>query len=869
MPSRVALVFLLALTLYGSSSAPGQNVQFPGLGEPGTLQALSIETGRAAKDGSLTLAGRDSGQQLLVTGRYSSGQLRDLTHQVKYEASPADIVSVGAGGYVSALKEGKAVIQAKSAAGLVAAVVVKVTDIVRDVPISFANDVVPIFTRFGCNAGGCHGKSGGQNGFHLSLLGFEPEEDYEYLVKEARGGRRIVPSAPAASLLLQKASGQMPHGGGSRINVDSPFYRMMLRWVEQGTPLGRSDDASITRIEILPQERLMNPGGTQQLAVVAHFSDGSTRDVTRLAQFDSNDGDLASVSDTGLVTIQKLPGEVAIMARFQTAVAVFRATVPLGLPVTNLPPAKSFIDELVQKQWQKLGLPPSPMCDDATFLRRVTIDLAGRLPTLEETKEFLSDQAADKRDKLVDRLLGSRDYADYFACKWSAVLRNKRQSPKDDPKPNSAFHDWIRASLAQNKPFDQFARAILTATGEEVQNPPVTWYREVKDVPSQVEDTAQLFLGTRIQCARCHHHPLEKWSQQDYYGLAAFFAQLSYKTPPQGDPKKKQPKGAPKPLVHIFHKEGIAQALNPRTSQAVKPTVLAGKPLDIPADADPRTKLADWIASKDNPYFARTLVNRYWKHFFGRGLVDPEDDIRLTNPPTNPELLDALGKSFIDNQFDLKKLVRALCTSSAYQLSSEANKFNQGDKQSFARFTRRRLHAEVLFDAIDQVTLAQSEFPGIAKGTRAVQLPDNAFDSYFLTVFGRPDGSSACECERSGDMSLSQVLHLMNSLEVLAKVSGGIPTSKGPAAKPAPKGKTGPALSKITPGLRTAQLLKDSRPHADKIGELYLIAFSRAPTKEETTLLLEHIQRNQKSVRSAYEDILWVLINSEEFLFNH
>jgi hypothetical protein len=845
----VAVLLLAVSPLYAGGPAPGQPI------------ALALQTGRG-KGNAFTLSGRDAGQQLIATANSADGRLCDLTRAVTYQATPAGIVAVDTTGYVSALQEGQATITARGPNGMIATATVTVTDLVRDVPVNFPNDVVPIFTRLGCNGGGCHGKSGGQNGFQLSLLGFEPAEDYEYLVKEARG-RRVFPAAPEASLLLLKATGKVPHGGGSPLKADSAAYRLLRRWIEQGTPYGKPTDPVVTHLTIFPGDRVLASGTGQQLAVAAHYSDGSTRDVTRLSQFESNEPGITEVSPTGLVGVKLLTGIAAVMVRFQSHVATFRATVPCGAEVSKLPPARNFIDELVFKQFKALGLPPSPICDDATFLRRVTLDLAGRLPTVQEVEEFLADTAADKRVAAVDRLLASPDYADYFANKWRAVLRNKRDNPKNDAKPTAAFHAWIRDSLHANKPFDQFVRGILTATGEEVQNPPVAWYREVKDVFSQVEDTAQLFLGTRLQCARCHHHPQEKWSQQDYYSFAAFFAQVGYQLPPKADVKQgdKKPKDAPRVPVHVIVRGRPVKLTNPRTGMEVFPTPLGGEPLVLPAGADPRLALADWIVSPENHYFARALVNRYWKHFFGRGLVDPEDDLRATNPPTNPELLNALARHFVEHKYDLKDLVRTICTSTVYQLSAVPNAHNKSDRQNYSHFYVRPLPAEVLFDAIDQVTLAKPQFPGVPAGTRAVQLPDNAFESYFLVLFGRPDGSSACECERSSEFGLAQVLHLMNSHEVLAKVSGMLP--KAPA-----KGKNDPK-AKLVVGERLATLLADKRPAAIKIRELYLAAFSREPTAAEAQLLLAHLDRHRENPRAAYEDILWVLINAEEFLFNH
>jgi hypothetical protein len=448
-----------------------------------------------------------------------------------------------------------------------------------------------------------------------------------------------------------------------------------------------------------------------------------------------------------------------------------------------------------------------------------------------ESEAFLADQSADKRAKAVDRLLESTDYAEYFAMKWGAILRNKRR--QDFEKGSTyAFYDWIRQSLHDNKPYDQFVREVVTATGEPAQNPPVAWYREVKDQSAQVEDTAQLFLGLRIQCARCHHHPFEKWSQEDYYGLAAFYSQVGRK------------KGYIQNEDRIYHKPGTAQATNPKTNKPVKPTGLGAETLDMDPNTDPRHALVDWMADPQNPFFAKAVVNRYWKHFFSRGLVDPEDDMRVTNPATNPALLDALAKDFVEHKFDLKHLVRTIVNSQTYQLSAEPNEWNADDKQNFSRYYPKRLNAEVLLDAIDQVAGTSTNFGQVPQGTRAVQLPDNGFNSYFLTVFGKPESSSACECERSGEANLAQSLHLLNSGEIQGK---------------------------LTSGNGNAALLGNdkAREHASKLRELYLLAFSREPTLEETGIALSHIEKNQEDPKRAYEDIVWALINTKVFLFNH
>jgi hypothetical protein len=833
-----------------------------GLGDPGKLQSVVIETCRTV-EGRFLLKGPDASQQLLVTAKFSSGQVRDLTRQARYASSPAGIVAIDASGVVTPLKDGKAEITAEVIGAAPARLGVTVERFADPPRVGFANEVVPVFTKLGCNSGGCHGKASGQNGFKLSLFGFEPTEDYEFLVKEGRG-RRIAPSAPDSSLLLLKATAQVAHGGGKRLEKGSRFHALLRRWVRQGALNDTSDAPTVRRIEVLPREHLLDREGSQQMIVIAHLSDGSTADVTAMTQFEANQSEMAEVSPGGLVTARGVPGRVAIMARFQTHVDVLRLTVPLGAPLGDLPPARNFIDELVFKQLKELGLPPSALCDDATFLRRATVDIAGRLPTKEEAEQFLAEKDAKKYEKLIDRLLASGDYADYFANKWSAVLRNRRPSDKEDPKPTAAFHAWIRESLEKNTPYDKFVREILTSEGELGKAPPpVVWYREVKEPTAQMEDVAQLFLGQRIQCARCHHHPLEKWSQHDYYALTAFFSRLEVKEATIAKKGKKGQPDTPGEPFRVTFKPGKATTLNPRTNQPVRPAGLGGQELDIPPDADPRPKLVDWMTAKDNPYFARALVNRYWKHFLGRGLIDPEDDMRVTNPAGNQALLDALAKHFLDHDHDLKDLIRTICTSQVYRLSVEPNAYNARDTQNFSRFLPRRLQAEILLDAIDTVTGSKTAFKGVPATTRAVQLPDNQFESYFLSAFGRPDSASACECERSSDASLAQALHLFNSEELLEKISGRKVSTSDPKGK---KGQSSTTSGTI--GGRIKELMADKRTDVEKINDLYLIALSRKPTKDETATLLAHIKKKAEA-QAAYEDILWALINTKEFLFNH
>jgi hypothetical protein len=703
-------------------------------------------------------------------------------------------------------------------------------------PLNFVNDVVPILTKAGCNAGACHAKAGnGQNGFRLSLLGFEPQEDYEHIVKEGHG-RRVFPAAPEQSLLLLKAANIVPHGGGKRLEVDSEAYQTLREWIAQGLPYERDSDPKLVSIEVQPKRNSMKVRAEQQLKVLAHFSDGHTRDVTQRALYEANDKSLAETTESGLVKILDIPGNVAVMVRYQGMVSVYSASIPLGAPVESVPPAKNFIDELIFANLKRIGVPPSPLCDDSTFLRRVSIDIAGHLPTADEARAFLADKGADKRDRLIESLLNSPGYADYFANKWTALMKNKRDAAADI-RANFAFHSWVRDSLLANKPYDKMVRELLGATGTIMTNPAVAWYKREKEPQDQLEDVAQLFLGVRMHCAQCHHHPFERWSQRDYYSLSAFFSEVGRKpTMTAGEDV-------------IFSKRGIATAENKKTRLPVRPAVLGGPALDIPPDEDPRLRLADWMADKSNPFFGKSLANRYWKHFFKRGLVEPEDDIRDTNPPTNPELLDALAKHFIESGFDLKDMVRTITQSAAYQLSEMPNEYNGVDVQNYSHYYPKHLTAEVLLDAVDELTGAHTDFADTPPGTLAISLPDNSYNktSSFLKVFGRPEGASVCECERVQSASLAQSLHLMNAQDVKQKLA-------------ADNG-------------RADLLSKGTQPQSEKLRELYLAAFSREPREQELKTAGDYLSKkgadSQTAKRRAFEDVLWALINTKEFLYNH
>jgi Protein of unknown function (DUF1553)/Protein of unknown function (DUF1549)/Bacterial Ig-like domain (group 2) len=830
----VAIAFSAATSTsqqYDSKPTKTDQVALP---TPAEVQTLSVYPA------SVMLKGLDDSAQLVVSAALAAGKTEDLTGDAKYEIANEKVARVTTAGRIIPIANGSTEITIRFG-DKTAKLTLKTESCDVDLPINFGNQVVPIFTKLGCNGGGCHGKSGGQNGFALSLLGFVPELDYQTLVKENRG-RRLFPAAPDSSLLLLKATGLMAHAGGKRMEVGSDEYKLIRRWIASGTPFGTEKDPSVTKITVSPEHRTMTRNNRQQFSVTAHYSDGSTQDVTQRAQFESNDTEIAVVEGAALVRSLDLSGEAAIMARYLGQVAVFRATVPLGVRIPEYKfEERTVVDKFAKKKWQELGIVPADISSDQQFLRRVYLDLTGALPKPAQVKEFLADTDKDKRDKLIDRLLETPEYSYLFANKWADVLRVKRRGQPDRAAGTFAFHSWIRESIAKDKPYDQFVREILAATGDESQAPPTVWYKELQDPQQFVDDTAQVFLGLRIACAQCHHHPYEKWSQDDYWGLAAFFGRVGRKNAlVLGGVGNQQAQR------QVIFNRPTGSVTNNRTGAAAPIQPLDGQPMEISSEDDPRQKLVDWMAHKDNPFFARAVANRYWSHFFGRGIVDPIDDMRVTNPPTNPELLDALAKELVDSKFSLKHLVKVIVKSRTYQLSSTPNEFNKHDKQSFARFYPRRMSAEVLYDAVCQVTNTPAAFGGLPTDkhspNKAIMLPDEAFQSYFLDVFGRPQRISACECERVSEANLAQALHLLNSQEIQEKLTRG--------------------------GARADLLAKDPRTDAEKVDELFLWAFGRLPTTEHRQVALDHVTRHAANKKVAYENLLWALLNTKEFIFN-
>jgi hypothetical protein len=808
---------------------------------PVSAAAEPAVTALAAYPANLVLKGSDDAPQLVVTGTRPDGREFDVTGAVSYSVSDPKIARIDATGRVFPLANGSAKITA-TLDGKSVTVPVVAEKMEAPLPLNFPNQVNPIFTKLSCSSGGCHGKIAGQNGFRLSLLGFDPQFDYDNLLKETRG-RRVFPAAPEKSLILTKATGAVAHGGGKKMDPEGEEFKIVRRWIASGAPYGSPTDPTIAKISVYPEHRVVDRRGRQQVAVYAHYTDGTVEDVTRRAQYESNDTDLATVSETGLISTLGITGQAAVMARFNGNVTVFRATVPRAGSAAGFEfKEQTAVDKYTAKKWRELNIAPSDLCSDEVFIRRAYLDLTGSLPDAKEVLAFVADKNGNKRDQLVDKLLETPEYAYYFANKWADILRVKRRNIQGRAYGTFAFHTWIRESIAADKAYDEFVRDILVAIGDEAKSPPTVWYKEVRTPEQFVDDVSQVFLGQRLACAQCHHHPYEKWSQDDYWGLAAFYARVSFKTIQTPGIANQNQQNQRQAL--FVRSTGSVQ--NKRTGQIAPMKALDSDPMSAAADEDPRAKFAEWMTAPKNPFFAKAVANRYWAHFFGRGIVDPIDDMRITNPPSNPELLDALAKNLVDNKYSLKALIKTICKSRTYQLAAEPNEFNKGDKQSFARYYPKRLQAEVLFDAVAKLTDSPTAFPGLPTDkfapNRAIMLPDESFASYFLDVTGRPQRISACECERVNEASLAMTLHLLNSQEVQDKISRS--------------------------GGRADALAKDPRSDAEKVTELFVLATGSKPSKEKLELALEHIAKHEKNKKLAYENIVWALLNSKGFLFN-
>jgi hypothetical protein len=686
----------------------------------------------------------------------------------------------------------------------------------------FENDILPILGRYGCNSSGCHGKAEGQGGFKLSVFAFDPEADYAALTKEGRG-RRVFPAMPDESLLLRKASGRTAHGGGTRIQHSSADYQTLRGWVAAGMPIGSPDAPRVIGLRVEPGELIMAMKAETALRVTARLSDGSEKDVTRHARFYSNNDAVAVVLADGKVHSLDVPGEATVMAAYMGEVGVFRAIVPrAGARSQAALPQLNFIDGLVDKKLAKLNVAASPLCDDAEFLRRVTLDLTGTLPAAEAARKFLANTSQDKRAKLVEALLKTSEFADLWAMRWADLLRVERAALGHEHA--YGYYRWIRDSVLQNKPFDQFARELVTAEGPTSEVGAANFYRVVTKPGDMAGAISQVFLGIRIGCAECHHHPFDRWSQTDYYGMVGFFAPVSAR----GD--------------SVFS-SGDPITNHPRSKKPVFTHALGASIPEADPKGDRRIRLAEWMTKPDNPYFARNLSNRVWAWMLGTGIVEPVDDVRDTNPPSNPELLDALAKFAIDNKYDVKKLITVIAASRVYQASSHPNETNEKDERNFSRGLFKRPDAEVLLDMVCQATGVPEKFTGSPGVHRAVQLWDSKARHEFLKLFGRPVRATACECERTREPSVAQVLNLLNSPDVQAKLSheaGAV-----------------------------ARLVRDQKDNAKLVDELYLTFFARLPSKNEMTIATDHLTKRSATRRQAAEDLAWAMLNSTEFVFNH
>jgi len=700
---------------------------------------------------------------------------------------------------------------------------------------TFERDIQPILTKAGCNAGACHGKARGQNGFQLSLLAFDHDFDFHAITSEARG-RRVFPGSPENSLFLLKPSGRIPHGGGKRLVPDSPDYKTVAAWIAAGTPRTPADAPRLLKITLNAPSKLMAFHETWKLAATAHYSDGSTQDVTRLAAFSSSEAVYASVSANGVVTAGPIPGEAAIMARFMEKFAVSTVLIPMPgkvpAEVYAKLPRNNFLDGHVWAKLQQLGITPSDSAGDATFHRRAFLDIIGRLPAPDETRAYLKDADPKKREKLIDRLLDRPEYADFWANKWTDLLR-----------PN-AFHvgikatynldQWLRQSFRRNMPYDQFVRELISAKGSTFSNGAVVMYRDRRQPAELTTMVSQLFLGVRLDCAKCHHHPFEIWGQDDFYSFAAFFGRIGRKGT-----------GISAPISgseETVYAAAAGTVKHPLSGKSMTPTPLLGQPLDIPASQDPRDRLAEWVTAPANPYFARVIVNRIWADLMGRGIVDPVDDLRATNPPSNPELLDALAVDFRKNGCDLKKLIKTIALSRVYGLSTLPKERNLADTRNYSRHYRQRLRAEVLLDVASDVTGVAEKFDGMPPGSRAMEVWTARAPSDFLDSFGRPDPNQDPPCERSTDTTVVQALHLMNSPNLHRKVT----SDDG----------------------RAAALAKGGKSPAAIVEELYLLTYCRYPTDAEKAAAIKRFDKKGATRRGVAEDLMWALMNTPEFVFN-
>ena len=828
----------------------------------GGQTAAADDKSIAMLPGEFTLSGREARQTLLVEEVRQGLFAGQLTENVTLTSSDPNIIRIENGVAVP-VANGQAEITA-TAGERVAAAKVTVSGQEQPHQWNFRIHVQSVLSKSGCNSGACHGAAAGKNGFKLSLRGYDPEYDFLAITRQSRG-RRIVPGDPGHSLVLMKPSGAIPHKGGLRFQPDSIEYRAIAEWIAAGSPGPTDGDPRLERLEVLPAATVLQKGSSQQLLVRAHFSDGHSEDVTRWAKYTSTNFSVASVDDHGRVDVTG-NGEGAVVAWYLSNNVVASVSVPYE---NDVPPAvfaeserHNFIDDLVLDKLKSLNVPPSPSCTDAEYLRRAYLDTIGVLPTADETRAFLSDASADKRAQLADYLLTRPEFVDYWTYKWSDLLL--ASTAKLKPKALESYHGWIRAQVAENAPWDKFVREIVTARGNTLNNGAANFYALHEDPLSMSETVSMAFLGTSIACAHCHDHPLEKWTNDQYYGMANLFARVRAKGGGDGD--------------RAVFTVGEGELIQPRTGHPQPPRPLDAEPLPFDATQDRRVYLADWLTSPENAYFGRAIVNRVWANFMGVGIVQSVDDMRLTNPPSNAKLLAALSSDLVKNDYNLKTLMRSILTSAAYQRSSRTTPGNEADERLYSRYYPKRLPAEVLLDALSQASGTPTKFKDQPAGKRALQLADSRVESYFLTTFGRPDRVITCECERSNDPSMVQVLHIMNGQTVNEKLAAA--GSRVDAFLSANKSDAEivdevylAALSRLPADAEKSKIVEVLADIAAKQKKLvaeivasYQQNFSRAPTAEERKSI-DALAAGEK--RLVLEDLFWSVLSSKEFLFNH
>ncbi len=777
----------------------------------------------------INLNGRYSESRILVSAEYKPGHLHEIGASSVLTTTNPKIAMVDDKGIVRPVGNGKTELVVKYH-GSTVKVPVAVSGYTQNSP-SFLTDVMPVLSKAGCNQGGCHGAAAGKGGFKLSLLGYDPDWDYDAITRGS-GARRIARAQPENSLFLLKPTMGVVHRGGLRFKTDSSSYRLLRDWIMSGLPGPKSTDPHVVRLEVSPGVSSLKIGDAQRFAVQAVYSDGSKRNVTSQTLFSSSDDSVATVSMDGDAKVVG-QGEGAVLVRYQSVVSTARLISPYGAPLTaaksgsNKTTAKSQpskIDQLIQAKLDALGLQPSSLCSDSDFMRRSAIDTIGLLPTPDETRAFLADKSPDKRVKWVDSLLARPEFVDHWAMQWGDILQSSRA--KLSEKSVYAFNTWIRQSVADNKPWDKFAKELVLAQGDVYEDGPSNFYRTAPSPQELAETTSQVFMGVRIQCAKCHNHPYDKWTQNQYYQMAAFFARVHTK-------KQKE---------EVIYVSNSGEVTHPKTQLAMIPEALDAAPLDKNYSGDRRVALADWLTSAHNPFFAKSIVNRIWKQFMGRGLVEPVDDLRVTNPPSNSALFDWLAADLSSHHFDLKYLMRSILISQAYQREARSVHGNERDTKYYSHFLFKRLGAEQLQDALTEATGVPEKFAGFPAGIRAEQLPDSSAPSYFLDLFGRPARLSSCACERQDAPNIGQVLHLMNDSGINTRIS-------------APTG-------------RVAALVKTKMPDHQLVEEIYLGTLSRYPTAEESRRSVQ-VLASAKNRSAAGEDILWALLNSKEFMFNH